>query len=189
MRNYLVIGSILVVTVIIFYGIWSVQKANLTFVDDFYVPFADIAEKLDSDLETSEQPVIISSTSLSLNKPSNEILGFGVKNDRNRAINYKVKFILTNCPERWKNDGVCKDTSTWFEYYRKEVQYTVKSNDKQANRVDVKVSYSAVPGNYEFKFVVYEGKWKEDCAGNFHPDFNTNGCSTIGQAELFLTVT
>lgn len=152
--------------------------------------FEKIAEQVDSDLATSDAPLIFSSTRLTMDRGDSALAGLGVKNERDWGLNYGIRFSTFNCPAGWKTpEGVCRDTQGWFEYFRGNQQYEVKAADRQVNKVIINVPKNAKTGLYLLKIQAYEGVWgSEGCPNDYEITLNPTGCTSIGTTELFLTV-
>jgi len=146
--------------------------------------FEKISEQLNTDLVTSDAPLIFSKTKITIDRGGNSQEGFGVKNDGDSKISYGVKVGTFSCPELSQSEnGDCPDISSWFKYFDGDQQYTISPAERQTGKVQINVPRGATTGLYLLKIIAYEGIFDE--ASGICPE---GSCSVFGQTELFLTV-
>lgn len=146
--------------------------------------FEKISEQLDTDLQTSEAPLLFSETRLAMERGGPSSLeGFGVRNDGNVPISYGIKIVAFSCPDAAEVDGECPAVDNWFTYFTGDEQYTINPAERQVNKVTIDVERGATTGLYLLKILAYTGTWDgQECKG---PEA---ACDVFGQTELFLTI-
>lgn len=146
--------------------------------------FNKISEDLNTNLATSEAPLLFSNTKLTISRGDDSLQGIGVRNDGKTPLKYGVKIETFSCPEDAKEEtGSCPDASLWFEYFKGDEQYTVKAAERQTSKVQINVPKTDItPGLYLIKISAYTGNWPEG------DECSEGTCNAFGQTELFLTI-
>ena len=147
--------------------------------------FEKISEELNGRLATSDEPLLFSKTTLSIERGSKSLEGVGVRNDADSSIDYGIKIITANCPQKKTDTAIeCPDVEEWFDYFKGDEQYSLSPADNQVNKVVIDVPSGTTTGRYLLKIIGYTGTWPDgdDCSGS-------ESCDQIGQTESFLTVT
>jgi hypothetical protein len=150
--------------------------------------FERISEQLNTDLATSDAPLIFSKTRLSLDRGGSALEGFGVRNEKNAKVNYGIKLETFSCPNPAKEDPTkpetpCKPIQSWFTYVDGDNKYEVKPAERDVHDVQIDVPRSAITGLYLVQLIAYTGIWDGACIAA------DSTCFKLGQTELFLTVT
>ena len=146
--------------------------------------FEKIAEQLNTDLATSEAPLLFSKSRTTMERGATALEGVGVRNDADSSITYGIKIITANCPERKTDpEAECTNVEGWFEYFKGDSQYTLSAAQRQVNKVQINVPRTGIStGLYLLKIITYEGIWpaEGECV--------EEACLKLGQTEFFLTV-
>jgi hypothetical protein len=151
--------------------------------------FEKMSERLNIDLASGDEDLLFSKTRMTIDRGGSSLEGLAVRNEGDSSLSYGIKIITFSCPSGWEvssTDPTCKETSDWFEYFKGDNQYTVKAADSQVNKMQVNVPKSTSTGLYLIKIAVYSGDWPAD--NNCVSTGVDTGCETVGQTELFLTI-
>lgn len=160
--------------------------------------FQKIEEQLNTDLATSDVPLLFSKSQLTLQRGQISLEGFGVRNDEPATIKYGIKLEIVDCPKD-PATKICtaqlkEDAVKTFNYIKGDQKYSLAPAERQVNKVQVSMPRSGVtPGLYLIKMSAYRGQWddtSEVCDETTFAVVNNQdqGCMTFGQTELFLTV-
>ncbi len=151
--------------------------------------FEKISEQLNTDLATSEAPLLFSKSRATMERGDVALEAVGVRNDGDSGISYGIKVITANCPDDAEEDGECPDVGkNWFEYFKGPGQYTLPAAQRAVNKVQINIPNGANTGLYLLKIFSYTGDVNDNAPEGVQECSGIDNCEVIGQTEFFLTV-
>ncbi len=155
--------------------------------------FDKIKDQLNSELITSSEKLVFSQAKINLDRGKSSLLGWGIKNENSRLLEYWPEFKAIKCPL-----DSCPDTfelnNQWFtfkynpgsEYLAYNYNpygefYSLNAADRHVKRVDLSIPRDATPGLYLIELSVYEKLPEGANLANARNDI-------YASTEIFLTV-
>ncbi len=139
--------------------------------------FDKIQEQLQRDLTNSNEKLVFSQSKITLERGSQKLLGWGIKNIGSQRLNYYVQFTTIKCPQ-----DTCPNQDTlnrvWLDYKynpsrNPSILYQVDAASSQFERVNFNIPRNALPGLYLIDMSVYD---------------DTSITTKYSSTDIFLTV-
>ena len=168
----------------------TVLGLGLTFTRDLFdklqdivgLTFSKIKKEINTKLDTSEEPLVFSTTNLEMSRGSKQLEGFGFRNDGNSEMKIGIRFFPVKCPPGATCD-VEEIEGKWFTYIQGPEAYTIKPGSRIMREVHISVPRGATTGLYLIKMVAYTGSPQ----GSACPSLD-NCPNELASTQIFLTV-
>ncbi len=128
--------------------------------------FDKVSDQLQKNLIDSDEQLVFSQSKLSMEKGSSELVGWGLRNDKNAKMQYWAEFNALKCPL------VCPTkedlNNKWFTFKYNpngsdsSLLYDIAASDHSIKRVDLTVPRIAEAGLYLIDLSIYEEKGEID---------------------------
>src|SRR3989338_249996 len=122
--------------------------------------FEKIQEQLQRDLVNSNEKLVFSQTKIAMERGSEKLFGWGVKNVGSSSLDYWAKFTAVKCPADCPTEDELN--AEWFSFKYNDqgttagLLYTVDAASSQFVRVNLNLPRDAVPGLYLLDLSVYD---------------------------------
>jgi len=121
----------------------------------FFDPFSNLTKQIEdliiNDLITGDKKISVEQTNIIMDKGTTKTLLFGVRNNIDTILNYKIEFVPISGP----NGSFSTEYPDWFQF-DKEMIHSLPSADYDVMSIRLSIPSDAQSGSYLLEFDVVD---------------------------------